>query len=188
MDNGAAFRSEVFRSMLDKWKTRQYYRAAYSPSGNGIVERNHRTIKVIAERGGISPAEAVFWYNMSPKSGQREDTVPHRAVYTYQWRHPRVGSCLTRSDGPESIRIGEEVWVKPTGARCTTKWTRRMVTGAQSRINVEVDGMPRHILDLRVIQEDLENEGDNWRSSHEAQPKTLRKSQRERHPPRWNDD
>ncbi|CAE1278890.1 unnamed protein product [Acanthosepion pharaonis] len=148
MDSGAALRSEVFRSMLDKWNTRQYYRAAYRPSGNGIVERNHRTIKVIAERGGISPAEAVFWYNMSPKSGQREDTVPHRAVYSYQWRHPRVVPCLTLSDGPESIRIEEEVWVKPTGARCTTKWTRGMVTGAQSCNNVEVDSMPRHILDL----------------------------------------
>ena len=39
---------------------RPYFRAAYHPGGNDIVERNHRTIKAIAERGYISPMEAVF--------------------------------------------------------------------------------------------------------------------------------
>lgn len=38
MDNVAAFCSEVFRLILDKRNTRQYYRAAYSPGGKGIVE------------------------------------------------------------------------------------------------------------------------------------------------------
>ena len=60
------------------------------PSENVIVERNHRTIKAIAERGGISPAEAVFWYNMSPKSGLFEKTVSQRAVFNDHWRHPKV--------------------------------------------------------------------------------------------------
>ncbi|XP_029657149.1 uncharacterized protein LOC115231222, partial [Octopus sinensis] len=50
MDNGAAFRSEVLRVMLDRWNVCRLFRAAYRPSGNGIVERHHRTVKVIAER------------------------------------------------------------------------------------------------------------------------------------------
>ncbi|GAB1600614.1 uncharacterized protein LOC115212112 [Argonauta hians] len=74
MDNGSAFRSEAFKRVCDKWGVRQFFRAAYRPSGNGIVERHHRTIKAAAERSNISPMEAVFWYNMSPKTGQREAT------------------------------------------------------------------------------------------------------------------
>ena len=98
MDNGTVFHSEILWKMLDKWNIRQYYRAAYRPSGNGIVEQNHRTIKAIAERRGISPSEAVFWCNMTPKSGQFEGTVPHRAIFKYQWRHPRVKVCAEKSD------------------------------------------------------------------------------------------
>ena len=52
MDNGTVFRSEIFQMMLKKWKIRSYYRAAYTPGKNGIVERHHWTVKAIAERGG----------------------------------------------------------------------------------------------------------------------------------------
>ena len=54
------------------------------------MERNHRTIKTVVERRGISPEQAVFWYNMSPKSGQDEETIWHASVYRYVWRHPKV--------------------------------------------------------------------------------------------------
>ena len=37
MDNGTVFHSEIFLAMLKKWKI-SYYRAAYRPGGNGIVE------------------------------------------------------------------------------------------------------------------------------------------------------
>ena len=89
MDNGTVFRSEIFQAMLKKWKIRSYYQAADRPGGNGIVERHHRTVEAIAERGGISPEEATFWYNMAPKVGQRNDTMPHRSVCNYECRHPR---------------------------------------------------------------------------------------------------
>ncbi|XP_076049728.1 uncharacterized protein LOC143030464 [Oratosquilla oratoria] len=80
-DNSTAFRSEALKDKLDKWNTRRFFRATYRPSGNGIVERHHRTIKSIAERALILPMEAVFWYNMSPMSEQDEDSVPQRAVF-----------------------------------------------------------------------------------------------------------
>ena len=76
MDNGAAFRSQALKDMLDKWKVRRYFSAAYRPIGNGIVGRHHQTIKAMAERGQVTPMEAVFWYNVSPRSGQDEKSVP----------------------------------------------------------------------------------------------------------------
>ena len=85
------------------------------------MERHHRTVKAIAERGGRSPEEATFWYNMVPKVGQRDDTVPHRSVFNYEWRNPRDTSQEIDDQGPAKIQIGEEVWVKPPNARCTTQ-------------------------------------------------------------------
>ena len=70
MDNSTVFRSLAMTAFMERWKVRSFFRAAYRPSGNGIVERHHRTIKAMAERGSISPLEATFWYNMSPRSGQ----------------------------------------------------------------------------------------------------------------------
>ena len=149
MDNGTVFRSEIFQTMLKKWKIRSYYRAAYRPRGNGIVERHHRTVK--AERGGISPEDATFWYNMAPKVGQRDDTVSHRSVFNYEWRHLRDTSQEIDEQGPARIQIGEEVWVKPPNAQCTTQWGGGVITEVQSPNNLSVDGMPRHILDLKRV-------------------------------------
>ena len=87
MDNTTVFRSELLKRALDNWGVQRFFRAAYRPSGNGIVERHHRTIKAMAERGSISPMEAVFWYNMSPRAGQDENSVPQREVFCYEWRH-----------------------------------------------------------------------------------------------------
>ena len=60
MDNSTAFRSAAVEQFADEWGISLRFRAAYAPSGNGIVERNHRTIKRIAERGAITPEEATF--------------------------------------------------------------------------------------------------------------------------------
>ena len=61
--------------MWEKRNTRQYFRTAYRPGSNGIRERNHRTIKALAERGVASPEETLFWYNMLPRMGLEEETV-----------------------------------------------------------------------------------------------------------------
>ena len=78
------------------------------PGGNGMVERHHRTVKAIAERGGISPEEATFW-DMAPKVGQRDDTVPHRLVFNYEWRHPRDTSQEIDEQGPARIHRTHDV-------------------------------------------------------------------------------
>ena len=153
MDNSTVFRSQKLRDLLDKWGVRRCFRAAYRPSGNGIVERHHRTIKAMAERGGISPIEAVFWYNVTPRQGQSVESVPQLGVFKYLWRHPLQdgGESQSTKENPSRVVMGEEVWVKPADGRCTTQWKKGRVTGINSNNNVSVDGMPRHILDLRKV-------------------------------------
>lgn len=199
MDNGTAFRSQVLKDMLDKWNVRRYFRAAYRPSGNGIVERHHRTIKTLAERGQIEPEEAVFWYNMSPRSGQDETTVPQRAVFRYEWRHPSKVPAV-REEGTATINIGEEVWVKPMDAKCTSQWKIGTVTDVHSPNNLSVDGIPRHVLDVRRVihpsededsSEELsgDEEEDNGDDQEEIREEVvLRRSQRERRQPSWMRD
>ena len=53
LDNSTAFTSAMVAQFADEWGVALRFRAAYALGGNGIVERNHRTIKRIAERGGI---------------------------------------------------------------------------------------------------------------------------------------
>ena len=88
MDNSTAFLSAALKEVLDKWGIKRLFRASYRPSGHGIVERLHRTIKATTERSRSLPQKAVFWHNMSPKTGQEGETVPHLAVFKYEWWHP----------------------------------------------------------------------------------------------------
>ena len=41
------------------------------------------------------------------------------------------------------------------GARCTTHWGRGIVTDMNSANNIEVDGVPRHILDVKPVVEEV---------------------------------
>ena len=151
------------------------------------MERHHRAGKAIAERGGISPEEAPFWYNMAPKVGQRDDTVPHRSVFNCEWRHPRDTSQEIDEQGPARIQIGEEVWVKPSNARCTTQWGRGVITDVQSPNNVRVDGMPRHILDLRRVVH-VDDDVSAGPEGNEDEPVAMQRPQRERAVPIWARD
>ena len=198
MDNSTAFRSELLERMLDKWNVRRFFRAAYRPGGNGIVERHHRTIKALAERGNISPIQAVFWYNLTPRSGLDENSVPQRSVFRYEWRHPvSVPEFVDVDSAP--VKLGDEVWVKPPNARCTTKWRKGDITNINSSNNVSVDGMPRHVLDIRRIvqqvsssEESSENEQQDESDGTELvlSPGRVRHRypQRERRPPEWTAD
>ena len=88
MDNGRAFRSATLKEMLDKWGVRCFFSAAYRPSGNGIVERHHQTIKVLVEKKRELPAGGSVLDNLSPKTGQKVESVPQNAIFKYDWRHP----------------------------------------------------------------------------------------------------
>lgn len=188
MDNSTAFRSRVMKEMLDKWNVSRYFRAAYRPSGNGIVERHHRTIKALAERGQITPMEAVFWYNLAPRSGLDGATVPQRAVFCYEWRHPSKIPTAEKKD-TANINIGEEVWVKPPDAKCTTQWRRGKVTDVHSTNTLSVDGIPRHVLDVRRVTFPSESsEDDECQGEAQEVEVVPRQSQRKRRQPVWMRD
>ena len=145
LDNATVFWSELLKTALDNWSVRRFFRAAYRPSGNGIVERHHRTVK------------AVFWYNMSPRAGQADNFVPRRTVFRYEWRHPAVQPELKDHDTETTVKVGEEVWVEPADARCTALCQKGVVTAINSRNNISVDGIPRHILDVRRVVSVIED-------------------------------
>lgn len=119
MDNARAFRSDEMRRLLDKWGVGSFFRAAYRASGNGIVERSHRTIKSMAEHARGSPLEAVYFYNVSPRYRQDPETVPQRSLFTYEWRLPEKSAAHTKvhlAEDCQKIKVGDEVWVKPGNA------------------------------------------------------------------------
>ncbi|KAK7072936.1 hypothetical protein SK128_014767 [Halocaridina rubra] len=46
---------------------------------------------------------------MSPRSGQREDFIPQRAVLRYDWRHPAADPPPKQEEVIGTIKLGEEV-------------------------------------------------------------------------------
>ena len=58
LDNSPCFRSQWIKEVCEKWSVILIFRFAYRPFGNGIIERNHRTIKRSAARA--KPANQVF--------------------------------------------------------------------------------------------------------------------------------
>ncbi|KAF0291465.1 Neuroligin-2 [Amphibalanus amphitrite] len=69
MDNATEFKGRELKAFAARWDVNLRYRAAYEPGGNGIIERHHRTIKVMATRQGCTVPEAVHRYNVTPKDG-----------------------------------------------------------------------------------------------------------------------
>lgn len=154
MDNSATFRSEHLRQLFDKWAISSRFRCAYRASGNGIVERIHRTVKRISARSNISPQEAVFWYNLAP-TGRDSASSPSSVLFNsgYKWRNPHVviPKSVWHSDGG-GFKVGELVFVKPANPRCTAQWPIGRITAVLSEQAVEVDGIPRHVADCRIAE------------------------------------
>ena len=70
-DNSRSFTSKLMHDFCEFWAVRLVFRCAYKPSGNGIVERNHRTIKRMSARSGRSIEYSAFWYNVTPHCDQK---------------------------------------------------------------------------------------------------------------------
>ena len=149
-DNDPAFRSRRFHAFVTNWAVQLRFRCAHVASGNGVIERCHRSIKVIAARKNCTVAEAVYRYNVTPLNDQTADSAPANLLYRYELRVqglddqatpvPRV--CET-SDGQERgrsrYRPGDSVWVRPPRARCDTRYDRGEVTRVISDQCVEVN-------------------------------------------------
>ena len=156
-DNDTVFRSRRFGAFSARWRVSVRFRAAYAPSGNGIVERNHRTIKVIVARKQCSVDEAVHLYNVSPRDGETMAEAPACAVYKYRVRdrvsglggHSADRAAQRDRDRGRGYVIGDPVWLRRRGTRCSESSVPGVVTAVNSPWVVEIDGVPRHIRDVR---------------------------------------
>jgi hypothetical protein len=189
MDNSKTFRSQELQSLCAKWKVRLTYRCAYRPSGNGIIERNHRTIKRMAARTGEDALDMVYWYNSAPKEGVDKETVPSAGIFKYEWRYPDTPQAQVEKRPASSglvFEIGERVVVKPERARCTTEWTEGTITGMGEGVAVEVNGVPRHLADIRRLEGRREERTRGTDESSQRLDETnLERPRRERRKPEW---
>jgi len=152
MDNGRAFRSQRLKTLLDRWSVLPVYRCAFRPECNGLVERCHRSIKRMAARSNADPLDMVFWFNSTPKEGSSESSVPALQLHSYSWRTLPVRTVEKAvEDFNSDFVIGSRVFVKPVAARCHSRWPVGRVTAINSQTNVDVNGVPRHISDLRIV-------------------------------------
>lgn len=150
MDNDNAFRSRSFAEFTKRWDVRLRFRGAHVPSGNGIVERCHRTVKVIAARKRCTVAEAVYLYNLTPRDDCSSSTAPANSLYRYAVRVRGEGSSESvEAEVDNPYYAGDDVWVRPPGVRCDGRYHKGVVTRVTSDQVVEVNGMPRHIKHLR---------------------------------------
>ena len=146
-DNGPCFRAAVTVGLLDRWGVRPRYSCAYQPSGNGIAERSHRTIKRMVARSGKPVEDMVFWFNNSPND---TGVVPASKHYCHVVRLPGLDNSVMEEPAVDCpYRIGDEVYVKPPSARCMTPWDAKTVSGVVSNVSVLIDGIPRHVRDIR---------------------------------------
>ena len=156
-DNDTVFRSRRFGAFAASWRVTMRFRAAYAPSGNGIIERNHRTVKVIAARKQCSIDEAVHLYNVSPRDAGAMAEAPVSAVYKYSVRDRVSGprgdgadlAAPSSCSGKRGYSVGDLVWVRCRGTRCSRTSVPGAVTAVVSQWVMEVDGVPRHVRDIR---------------------------------------
>ena len=171
-DNDTIFRSRSFAVFVAKWGIRLRFRAVHEPAGNSIVERNHRTVKVIAARKQCSVAEAVHLYNVTPREGSSAASAPASVLYRYQVRdnvRPSAVQPVTdpppRGDG-EMYSVGDPVWVRRRGTRCVEMSQPGTVSNVISEQVVEVNGVPWHVRNLRrrnadAVVDEPSREGDD---------------------------
>lgn len=66
-DNDTIFRGWRFAAFAAHWGVALRFRVAYTPSGNGILVRNHHTLRVIITRKYCSIDETVHLYKVTPQ-------------------------------------------------------------------------------------------------------------------------
>ena len=139
----------MFTHFAEPWGVHLQFRCAYVPSGNGVIERSHRTFKVIAARKNCNIAEAVCLCNLMPQDNGSSSTVPANIPYSYTLQvHDVDPKRDDEKDVNAPYRVGEEVWVKQSNAHCDVLHNRGTVTKVISDQAVEIDRVPRHIKHL----------------------------------------
>ena len=168
-DNAAVYKSTKVKCLMRKWDVKQQFSCAYRPQGNGVVERNHRTIKTMAARSGNTVEECSFWYNVT--SGVH-GIPPYNFIFHSTAKLPGVTaerefSCSTIQDAigqwtessdTRSIQknpfvIGDSVYLRGDG-KCDSEWSGpHRVTKLISDVSLEINGddVPRHVSHVKRV-------------------------------------
>ena len=191
-DNDTAFKSRTFKEFAADWAVNVRFRAAHVPSGNGIVERCHRTVKTIAARKGCSVLEAVYLYNVTPQDGDTPETAPMNMLSGHAARVRGVDERVAEKATICRYEEGDAVWARPPNSRCDKPYDEGYVTKVVSEYTVEVDGIPRHVRDLRKrrvrekdeqqlttgAEQDDGNEWSDWEDKPAVEGRAVRRSER----------
>ncbi|KAF0297303.1 Lipoyltransferase 1, mitochondrial [Amphibalanus amphitrite] len=144
-DNATEFRGRAMMALTARWDVAMRFRAAYEPGGNGVVERHHRTIKVMVARQACSVAEAVHRYNVTPKDGSDPATAPINEVF----RHPGRDVDVTprgRTNGQQCdalpLKTPGVYQVSGTAAKLTRNTAYHHLT---LMVNVDTDSLHRSL-------------------------------------------
>ena len=156
-DNATEFKGRVMVAFATRWDIELKFRAAHEPGGNGVVERHHRTVKVMAARQDCTIPEAVHRYNATPKDGRDATTAPMNGVFRQAGRDLQVQShdnqtpwtSSATARPPGVFQVGDTVWARKRGERCTAVSKEGVVTKVISPQTVEVDGIPWHVRNIR---------------------------------------
>ncbi|KAG0722885.1 hypothetical protein GWK47_043701 [Chionoecetes opilio] len=161
-DNATSFRSSLFGEFANRWGIAIRYHCAHVPSGNGISERCHRTVKTILARKGCSVAEAFYRYNVMPR-GNDAASAPANQIFRYQVRLLGIDEVRQQNqsaDDQHRYSVGDRVWIRHPGRRCDSRSLEGTVPRLVSPQNVEGDGMPRHVRNLRLVTSPLPTPGE----------------------------
>lgn len=148
LDNDTTFRGACFVNTMRKWNVAMRYRCVYRAGGNGIVERVHKTVKVIAARKRCSIREAVSLYNISPLD-DKEGSRPVDLLYAYAVRMADEVQVQMTAEDENDYHVGDPVWTRRPGERCDSVSKAGTVTAVVSGSVVEVDGLNHHVRDVR---------------------------------------
>ena len=81
--------------------------------------------------------------------------------------------------------VGMKVLVKPNSTRCTSEWEEGTMTHVRNGLVVEVDGIPRHIADVRRLGDAATNVVSSIQPSNDSQEP---RAERQKKVPNWLND
>lgn len=116
-DNEPCFRAIL--PLLQKWSFSQLFSCAYRASGNGIIERNHWTIKLMLAWSGGTLNDMRYWYNDSPKA---KGIIPFEKLFKDSPQQLKAIGSNARDASPNPYNSGDKVCVKPGQVKCTSVW------------------------------------------------------------------
>ena len=93
--------------------------------------------------------------------------IPAVTLYSYETRLPgeprregRPGDLRAEVTGANPYRVGDQVYVKHGKARCDTKWRCGRLTKVMSDKVAEINGVNRHVADVRLAEQRRRNDGE----------------------------